>query len=198
VITWGNGTFVQPTTYFALLDHLASHGFIVIATKSRFTFSGDAMIRGVDWVLDEHRNPGSPLHGKVDVNSIGAAGHSQGGAGAVNSGNDPRIKSVVAMQPGKTGNVAGLSGSFFVVAGGKDRIVTDKFVHTNSYSPSTVPAVGASLISGRHSTPTGDGGGYRGYVTAWFAAVLKRDPVAAACFVGLCTICHNDEWEVWK
>jgi predicted dienelactone hydrolase len=35
VITWGNGTGSNPSLYKVLLNHLASHGFVVIASNSR-------------------------------------------------------------------------------------------------------------------------------------------------------------------
>jgi len=33
-LTWGNGTFCTPTFYDALIDHVVSYGFIVVATNT--------------------------------------------------------------------------------------------------------------------------------------------------------------------
>src|SRR5688572_30325682 len=56
VITWGNGTCAQPRLYVELLSHLASHGFLVIATNWRWTGGGVEMQRGLDFVLAENDN----------------------------------------------------------------------------------------------------------------------------------------------
>ena len=52
IITWGNGTFAIPLVYKGLLDHLASYGFVVIASTSTMTGSGEEMLGGVDWLVD--------------------------------------------------------------------------------------------------------------------------------------------------
>jgi hypothetical protein len=40
VITWGNGTCSQPLLFEPLLGHLASHGFVIIATNWRWVAGG--------------------------------------------------------------------------------------------------------------------------------------------------------------
>ena len=52
IITWGNGTFAIPIIYQGLLDHFASHGFVVIASTSPMTGSGEEMLEGVDWLVE--------------------------------------------------------------------------------------------------------------------------------------------------
>jgi hypothetical protein len=57
VITWGNGTGSTPEVYAFLLNHLASHGFIVIASNSMNVAQGSPppMVVGVDWVFARSR-----------------------------------------------------------------------------------------------------------------------------------------------
>ena len=61
IISWGNGTGVSPSGYAWLLGHLASWGFVVIASESRNTGSGEEMLEEVieghqSVVFDEAEN----------------------------------------------------------------------------------------------------------------------------------------------
>jgi pimeloyl-ACP methyl ester carboxylesterase len=195
VITWGNGTLAVPLFYFGFLDHLASHGFVVIASNSPFTGSGKEMIQGVDWVLAQNADPTSPLYGSIAVDAIGAAGHSQGGAGTINAGSDPRIACTAPIEPAP-GKVSELEGPMFVVAGGNDFIVPPSFVKRTVYAPAKVPTIFGILSGATHFDPLGDGDGFRGYVTAWFAACLAGNDLARRAFLGKCSLCRNSEWTV--
>jgi predicted dienelactone hydrolase len=195
VITWGNGTFSIPLFYFELLDHLASHGFVVIASNSLFTGSGREMLEGVDWILDQNADPASPLFGTMDADAIGATGHSQGGGGAINAGTDPRLSCTAPIQP-IPGDVENLQGPMLVLSGTADTIVPPRGVWTTVFLPAPVPKIFALLEDGTHFDPLGDGDGYRGYVTAWFAACLGRNPLAVRAFLGPCTLCDNPRWRV--
>lgn len=83
VITWGNGTVAGPQDYAYLLKHWASWGFIVIATQLDATHTGEEILDGARFVVDADADPASIFHGKVAVGRVGAAGHSQGAAGAM-------------------------------------------------------------------------------------------------------------------
>lgn len=193
VITWGNGTFLIPLLYFDFLDHLASHGFVVIASDDLFTGSGEAMLEGVDWILAQNDDPASALFQTIDTESIGATGHSQGGQGTINAGNDPRISCTAPIEP-VPGNVAGLTGPMFVTAGRNDRIVPALWVAVSVYLPSQVPSVFGILSGADHLDAIGDADGFRGYVTAWFAFCLNGDAFAREAFVGACELCSNADW----
>jgi len=197
VITWGNGTLAIPLFYFDLLDHLASHGFVVIASNGLFVGSGEEMLEGVDWILEENDNPNSALFGAIDVDAIGATGHSQGGEGAINAGNDARLSCTAPIQP-VPGNVDGLQGPMFALAGENDTIVPKEVVGNGVYVPSPVPSIFGVLAGADHFTPLGDAGGFRGYVTAWFAACLAGDGRAAPAFLGACELCDNEDWLTFR
>ncbi len=197
VITWGNGTFATPALYDGLLEHLASYGFVIIASNALFTGSGSQMIEGVDWVLAENDNPASSLFGAIDTGAVGATGHSQGGGGTINAGNDPRVRCTAPIQP-IPGDEQGLQGPMFLLAGGADFIVPASSVESNVYDPSPVTTFYGVLDNGTHFDPLGDGNGYRGYVTAWFNFCLRGNPVAAAAFIGPCTLCNNPDWTVQR
>lgn len=196
VVLWGNGTGATPRTYAGLLRHLASHGFIVVAADTSSSGSGREMLAGLDHVTAEHRRPGSAFHGRVDLGRVGSTGHSQGGAGAVVTGADPRVGTVVPIQPGPFGDHRQLHGPTFYLAGRLDLVVSPLLlVYPRYRETGHVPAVYGELAGAGHAEPTGNGGGYRGPVTAWFRFHLLGDEQARGMFFGPgCTYCAAPEW----
>jgi hypothetical protein len=99
IISWANGTLFGLKDYQELLDHWASHGFVVIAGHTNSTAGGGTHKAGIDWLLAENARASSPYLGMLDVRRIGAAGHSQGGGATIAAGSN---------KPGSTGIVATL------------------------------------------------------------------------------------------
>jgi len=97
LLTWGNGTVCSPSFYDALIDHVVSYGFIVIGANTSNVGTGVEMLKAVEWALAEDKDASSPIHGRVDGDHIGAFGHSQGGAGTVLVGADPRIRAIAPL-----------------------------------------------------------------------------------------------------
>lgn len=88
LITWGNGTDATPSPprkYAFFLRHLASWGFVVVATRDGATGPGDTVLDAANHVLAASRDPDSPLFHRVDPEAVAAAGHSQGASGAANA-----------------------------------------------------------------------------------------------------------------
>jgi hypothetical protein len=194
VITWGNGTGCPTATYTALLDHWASHGFVVIATDSVMTGSGTEMLNGIN-VLSS-----GTFADKVDLSRIGASGHSQGGGGTLAASRDPRIKCSAPIQPWlmMSGSPQGqLSGPSFIISGSTDFIVPAAGVR-GVFSQTNVPAVYGDLKGVDHMTWVGGAPVIRGYTTAWFRWHLMDDTVAAGQFTGACAICSDSRWSVEK
>lgn len=195
VLTWGNGTLMLPVVYTGILMHLASHGFVVIASKSMLTGDGQTMLQGVSWMIQEATRQGSPFYGVIDTMRIGAVGHSQGGTGAIEAGKDPRLKAIVSIQPGG-GDGAALKGQSLVIAGDQDLINSPELVH-NVFLSTASPSFFASLKEGRHLTPMGSGSEMRGITTAWLRMILMNDPQAARIFNGSdCTLCQDQAWRI--
>lgn len=169
----------------------------MIASNSLFTGSGAQIIEGVDWVLAENDNPASELFGAIATNAVGATGHSQGGGGTINAGNDSRVRCTAPIEP-IPGNVAGLQGPMFLLAGGADFIVPPSGIEANIYDPSPVTTIYGLLEGATHFDALGDADGFRGYVTAWFNFCLRGNPVAAQAFLGACTMCSNPAWTVQR
>ncbi|WP_156753307.1 poly(ethylene terephthalate) hydrolase family protein [Actinokineospora pegani] len=192
VILWGNGTGAIPGVYSGLLRHLASHGFIVAAANTPQSNSGQEMLAGLSWLRAANANPVSPYRGKVDLDHVGAVGHSQGGAGAINAAADPAVDTTVALQPGPLATPERLHGPILFLSGERDSIVDPERLVLPLYERSAgVPAWYAELAGATHFTPVPDGGGYRGVITAWFLYNLTGDQRAAAEFTGACGLCAD-------
>jgi S-formylglutathione hydrolase FrmB len=196
VVLWGNGTGASPSNYDALLRHWASHGFIVAAANTRNPYSGQQMIAGLNWLVAQNGTAGSAFAGKVDTAHVAAAGHSQGGGGAINAGGDPRVGVTLPIQPSPYADIAALHGPMFLLAGQYDTVVSPELVAKPLYQKATqVVALYGNLAGANHLTPVGDGGGYRGPTTAWLRAELMGDSEAQPLFFGAsCGYCTSPIW----
>jgi hypothetical protein len=195
VILWGNGTFTSVSTYDALLRHYASHGFIVAAANTSNAGSGTQMLNGLDELTSWNGNSSSRFYQQVDLDNVGATGHSQGGGGAVNAGKDSRVDVIFPLQPWSQ-NQNGLTATSIFFAGGSDSTVSPSSVRARYDDvEGSLPAAYAELGGAGHFVPVGSGGGYRGPSTAWARWLLMGDADAAGEFVGSgCTLCTSSNW----
>jgi predicted dienelactone hydrolase len=145
------------------VNHLASHGFIVIAANTPNPRSGEEMRAGVDWVLSENAREQSPLFDTVDEVKLGATGHSQGGGGSCAAATDARINVVASIQ-GAThciGNPLQAEDTALLLTGSADTVVPSSEA-VQAYELAAGPTVYALLEGASHFIPVGDGGAYRG------------------------------------
>jgi len=100
ILTWGNGTKAQPGQYDYFLKHLASWGFVIVATEDENTGVGQTIVDAAKYMIGENSNPSSIFFHKLDVKEIGTLGHSQGATGAVNAmiKSGGLIKTVIAIE----------------------------------------------------------------------------------------------------
>lgn len=219
VITWGNGTGTMPNTYSFLLTHLASHGFVIIASNNTNVGSGKEMLMGVDWVLSENQNASSPLYQKIDAAHIGATGHSQGGMGTLAAAKDPRIVACAPIEGafgfsgGFGGAGSGLHGPVLALAGGMDTTVKADGVTAYYDGVNDVPAALGVLLAASHTSWIMDGftagfggftgggggaamqGGFVKAVTAWMRLFLMQDESMRPLFSGSgCAYCTDPLW----
>ncbi|MCA1655819.1 MAG: acetylxylan esterase [Pseudonocardiaceae bacterium] len=196
VIIWGNGTGAVPGAFSLLLRHWASHGFVVAAANTPLANSGQEMLAGARWLISEDNRPGSGYFRRIDGTKIGAAGHSQGGAGAVNAGADPLVDTTIPLQPGPLAAPGKLRGPALFLAGQRDSIVVPWLIVVPMYQAAAqVPAVYGELGGANHFEPVIDGGGYRGMMTAWFRFHLMGDEQARSEFFGpSCGPCADPAW----
>jgi hypothetical protein len=103
VITWANGTCGLTHGYALLLGTVASHGFVVIASNSTWTNTAPTntvQLRALDYAEALNADSNSVFYNKLDLDRIGAMGHSQGAAATSNADNDPRVKASIYWNAG--------------------------------------------------------------------------------------------------
>ncbi|MFI6504060.1 acetylxylan esterase [Nonomuraea typhae] len=192
VIVWGNGTGAVPYVYRDLLLHWAGHGFIVSAANTPMSNPGISMRAGIDALAARDADPRSVFHGRVDLGRIGAAGHSQGGAAAIVAGADPRVDTIVPIQPGPLADIDAVHGPAFLMAGQRDSIVWPALVKAFYDDAGHIPAVYGEVRGAGHLTVVGSPGPFAAPTTAWFRLHLMDDPEARAVFYGpACGICTD-------
>ncbi|WHT16322.1 acetylxylan esterase [Crossiella sp. CA-258035] len=195
VLVWGNGTGVSPEPYDAQLRHLASWGFVVAAANTTQAGSGREMLDGARFLIAEDSRPGSVFHGKIDETKVGAAGHSQGGGGAIAAGADPLVDTTVPLMPGPQGSVPALNGPSLFLAGQLDLIVPSVYVRGRYSWAGHVPAVFAELKGADHFFPGDTRIRAAGVMTAWFRHWLSGDANAREIFFGAdCLLCQDKSW----
>ncbi|SDC79235.1 alpha/beta hydrolase family protein [Rhodococcus tukisamuensis] len=192
VVIWGNGTGVVPGAYTVLLRHYASHGFIVVAANTPMTNFAITMRGGIDLAEQLNADPSSVFFGKVDLDRIGSAGHSQGGSAAVNAAVDPRVDTAVAIQPGPLNDVDLIDEPVLYLAGQFDAIVWPILVKGMYNDADHVPAEYAELRGATHFGTGISGGDMRAPSTAWLRYWLMDDQNARAEFFGQnCGFCSD-------
>lgn len=193
VVTFGNGSYATYEQYEELLRHLASWGFVVVVADSSVTGDGSEILAAARYVLAQNDNPESVFHDRIDVEHVAAVGHSQGAGGAINAstGSDGLITSTAvlnlpdpwwATRPVDVIDVARLTGPVFYLTGAEDPLST-AVPQAAYHALGPGPAVRGRLLGVGHNWPA-DGGGFRGYLTAWLRFTLTGDDNAAPAFVG--------------
>ena len=202
VITWGNGTCGQSGGYASFLATVASHGFVIFAANSRFTDQGNnEMLKALDFAKAANEDPKSVYYQKLDLEKVGAMGHSQGASATANAARDPRIKAVILWNGGSSA-----SKPFLAVSGERD--ITGYSASSMATATNNASQPGAYLF---YHKVLETGGSVTGHLTlmeqpervteptiAWWKYMLKGDTEAKKMFVGTdCGLCNKkDEYEV--
>jgi hypothetical protein len=199
VITWGNGTCGQSGGYASLLATVASHGFVIIASNSRFTNGGNnEMLRALDFAKALNEDSASLYYQKLDLDHIGAMGHSQGSAATSAAAPDPRIKAVILWN----GGLSSPDKPFLAVSGDRDITAYTPAMMADGVAKAAQP--GAWLY---YHKVLETGGNVTGHLTlmeqperaveptvAWWKYMLKDDAEAKKLFVGEgCGLCQKPE-----
>ncbi|MFD3651878.1 alpha/beta hydrolase family protein [Streptomyces sp. NPDC058620] len=192
VIVWGNGTFAFPVVYRDLLLHWASQGFVVAAANTPQSNLGVSMRAGIDMLTRRNADPDSIFRDRVDLGHIGASGHSQGGAAAIVVGADPRVDTILPIQPGPLADINDVRVPALLLAGQNDSVVFPFLVKAFYNAADHIPAIYGELRGAGHFTVVGDPGPFAAPTTAWFRAHLMGDRTAGAEFLGSgCGICAD-------
>ncbi|MBV8136395.1 MAG: hypothetical protein JO121_12315 [Deltaproteobacteria bacterium] len=139
VLTWGNGTLAKPQDYECFLEHMASWGFVVIATEDPLTGEGKTMLNAATFLINSNSDSNSRFYQKINTDEVGSFGHSQGASGAINAMMlsthmmlSTQVKTAVAIELPRRWACWGLnnfctdtsrltSGSIFLIDGSADR-----------------------------------------------------------------------------
>ena len=213
IITWGNGTGDQPEPdgvsclagscghYLVLLNQLASHGFVVVASLSSQTAQGTPLpqVAGVDWMIQQNDDPTSAYYHHLDTAHVGATGHSQGGAATTMAGADPRITAIAPIA-GSRANIT-LHGPAALLCGGQDTTVPCSSVQTAYDSISTVPVMLGDNLAATHGSWIGSiKDPYMIAVTGWMRVHLMGDTANRTMFYGAnCKLCTDTQhWTIQR
>lgn len=192
LLTWGNGTFAAPAKYDDTLRHLASWGFVVIASDSQQTGLGREILEGARYMVRENADPSSIFFDKLDITNIGALGHSQGAGGTLNATIDSNgliVSALTIELPDSRWwttplpDMARLTSPIFFINGGRDFIASEPAAR-DWYDRTGGPAAQATLADADHNYVQGAGNRLQGYITAWMMYTLEDDEVARSAFVG--------------
>ncbi|MEO6603148.1 MAG: hypothetical protein ABIQ16_24900, partial [Polyangiaceae bacterium] len=163
ILVWANGHTDNPEpnppsctsakycgSYLMVMNQMASHGFVVIASLSTITSQGDPLptIVGLDWLLKQAEDPTSPYYHRLDTAHIGAFGHSEGGFSTSKAASDPRITAISTVS-GSAAN-PGFHQPALLFCGGKDAVVSCDSVAATFSSITTQPAMLIDNLAADH------------------------------------------------
>jgi len=198
IISWNNGTLYQIDRYQHLLDHWASHGFVVMGAHTNRTRGGAVHKAAIDWLVAENGRAGSVYLGMLDLTKIGAAGHSQGGGATITAGaNLPGPAGIVTTMPimpitaFERPQLAQQTASMLIVSGTEDPRANG--VADQAFADVTTEFVDAQFV-GVHEDAMNPG--IQGATVAWFRYQLMGDVTAKAQFYPptTCGLCRDDAW----
>jgi hypothetical protein len=145
IATWGNGILTTPNEYKALLTHIASHGFVIIACND-LQAERPCLTAGLDWLNEQ--NESGPMAGMLDTTREVSIGYSWGGGAAIDVANRPNMKATVSlhgMPPRETAAFDDMHSPLLLVTSIGDSFVNkDRYV-TPNYDKSMVQTFYATL-----------------------------------------------------
>jgi hypothetical protein len=203
IVSWANGTLFPLDDYKVLLQHWASHGFVVIAGHTNTTAGGATHKAGIDWLIAEDARAGSPYFGVLDTAHVAAAGHSQGGgatiaAGAQKPGPLP-LTTTLPLMPilsfeSDTSIVGKQTAPMFNINATMDNRDPTGAVANQIYTAAKTELVQASFI-GVHEDAMGPA--MLAPTLAWLRLELMGDAAARPLFFppGTCGLCRDPAWK---
>jgi len=198
VISWNNGTVYQIDRYQDLLDHWASHGFVVMGAHTNRTRGGAVHEAAIDWLAAENARAGSAYFGMLDLTKIGASGHSQGGGATITAGagvpNPSGIVTTMPLMPisaFERPHLAQHVASMLIVSATDD--ARANAVADQALTDVTTELVDAQFV-GVHEDAMN--AGIHGATVAWLRYQLMGDLNAKAQFYPpeTCGLCGDSAW----
>lgn len=204
VVAWMSGGGSTPSQY-ELLPHLASHGFVVVASNTspgvgQEVELGKELLAGIDWMLKENADSASPFFEKLDASKVASMGYSMGALATTTIGADPRLTTTIHISGGNmtTDRVKMLHAPAAFVCGASGVDIAGANCATD-FDAATSPVFYAVFNGGDHlgvrTQPYA--GRIQVLVTGWLRWQLMSDMSLASMFVGdQCTLCKDPNWTV--
>lgn len=160
-VSFGHGFLSAVDLYDSTMDHLASHGYIVIATTSEGGFFPSHANFALDirqcltWLEQQTATKSSWLAGDVDTSRFAVSGHSMGGgASALAAAADARIKCLVTLAAAETNPSAAAAAANVqrparFIVGSQDGIVAPATTQ-NQYTACDAPRQFVTIAGGSH------------------------------------------------
>jgi len=160
-VSFGHGFLTSVDLYDSTMDHLASHGYIVIATTSEGGLFPNHANFALDirhcltWLEQQDEARSSWLFGAVDRDAFAVSGHSMGGgAAALAAAADARIKCIATLAAAETNPSAAAAAANVqrparFIVGSQDAIVAPSTTQ-NQYTACDAPRQFVSIAGGSH------------------------------------------------
>lgn len=160
-IAFGHGFLQEPTRYRGTLAHLASWGFVVIATESQAGLATDHAQFAADLsaslsFLEQAAGDGaSPFHDRVRTEGFGASGHSMGGGASVlAAADDGRIAALANLaaaetRPSAVQAMRSVAAPVHLIVGSEDAIVPPSSTR-RMYDAARAPRLLTTIVGGSH------------------------------------------------
>lgn len=185
--------------YLPMMNHLASHGFVVIASLSTTTSKGDPLptIAGLNWLLQQSEDASSAYYHRLDTANIGQLGHSEGGMSTCMVASEPRYKALATICGTRT--LSGVHTPMLFFCGGKDSVVSCDGVRDVFLTVKDQPAFFINELNSDHGSWVYQGakGVSLSMAAAWFRVHLMGDTANRKYFYGpSCTFCTDNRVKV--
>lgn len=156
-ITFGHGFLQAVSTYQSTLNHLATHGYFVIASDSESglfpshqNFANDLRF-SLDYLTQQNGDQSSFLFNQIATTRYGASGHSMGGgASLLATAADARIKAVANLaaaetNPSAVSAMANVSVPVSLISGSADTITpissNGQLMFNAARAPKMIPVI---------------------------------------------------------
>ena len=213
IVGWMSGGATIPALY-PLLPHLASHGFVVVASNTvpgvgQEMALGAEIIAGLEWAIAENTRQGSELFDKLDTTKLASVGYSMGSLATFTIANDPRLTTTIHISGGnmQTDLVNNLHAPAAFLCGTPDANCTDILSDAcdiaaancdTDFQNATTPVFYGNFPGGHLgilAPPNQDR--LHAEITAWLRWQLMADETLKARFVGAdCAVCKDPNWKV--
>lgn len=205
IVIWDNTAGITgPSGYQGMLQHLASHGFVVVAAEAS-SVAGAEVLAALAWISAENTRPGSDYFGKLDTGKVAAAGHGLGSIATFAAAADPRFTTTVHLS-GATNQALGSGHSaidqlthptafFCDTSGGNIFRSGDPEASCQAdFERAGVPVFFATVGGADQlNLPIG----VAGALVGWLRWLLLGDTAHKPMFAGpSCTLCSRASWSV--